>query len=210
MILYCVRHGESVYNAEHRIQGQIDIPLSSRGQLQSAALAVLLAQYPIDAIFASPLQRAMQTALPIADRLGLEIRTDARLMEIHAGIFQGLQWDEIEASHPADAARWIAQEPDFVIPEGESRRALMQRGREVFESIRATGFGHVLVVAHGGVLTAALKSLLDIPAERRPFSLYNAALTRANWQKEFLLLSLNETHHLREINDARAEQGGDL
>ena len=210
MHIYCVRHGESVFNAEHRIQGQTDIPLSSLGQQQSLALAAALALFPIEAIYASPLQRALQTALPVADRLGLEIRADDRLMEIHAGIFQGLCWNEIEILHPAEAKRWIAQEPDFVIPRGESRRAWMQRGRAVFESIRATGLAHVLVVSHGGLLTAALKSLLDIPAERRPFSLFNAALTRTQWQSEFRLLSLNETDHLRAISSAPAENGGDL
>lgn len=209
MILYCVRHGESIYNAERRIQGQTDIELSPRGRQQSAALAEALASRPIEAIYASPLQRAVQTATPIARRLNLSIQTDPRLMEIHAGIFQGMLWSEIETSHPAEAIRWRAQEPDFVVPGGESRRAIGERGRAALEEIRATGLKEVLVVAHGGVLTAALKSLLDIPAERRPFSLLNAAITKVHWDAEFRLLTLNETCHLRQAAGGPQDTGGD-
>jgi probable phosphoglycerate mutase len=209
MILFCVRHGESAFNAEGRIQGQTDVSLSLRGRQQAAALASLMAKSPVQAIYSSPLARAMETAGPVADALRLPIRTDPRLMEINAGIFQGLRWTEIERSHPAEAARWQAQEPDFVIPGGESRRALMARGRAALEAIRETGFAQVLVVAHGGVLTGAIKSLLEIPAERNPFSLFNAAVSRIDWGNHFRVITLNETEHLKAVN-VGAESGGDL
>jgi probable phosphoglycerate mutase len=210
MILFCVRHGESAFNAEGRIQGQTDVSLSDRGRKQAVALASAFKTRTIQAIFASPLARAMETARPVAEALRLPIRTDERLMEIHAGIFQGLRWDEIERSHPAEAARWMAHEPDFVIPEGESRRALMARGRAALEAIRETGLPQVLVIAHGGVLTGAMKALLGVPAERNPFSLFNAAISRIDWGKQFRLITLNETEHLREVNGGRNESGGDL
>ena len=127
MLLYLVRHGESVFNLERRIQGQLNVELSEFGHRQANAVADALAGQPIDAVFCSPLRRAMETAQPIAERLHLEINTDDRLKEINAGIFQGLHWSEIEKLHPAEAVRWKAQEPDFVIPGGESRRALMER-----------------------------------------------------------------------------------
>ena len=88
MLLYCIRHGESSYNAEGRIQGQSDVPLSELGRRQSEAVAAALAEVPIEAVYASPLRRAMQTARPVAERLNLEIQTDPRLMEVHAGEFQ--------------------------------------------------------------------------------------------------------------------------
>lgn len=210
MILYCVRHGESVYNAEGRIQGQTDIPLSELGQRQGLAVADALAALPIQAIYASPLVRALETARPVALRLGLQIETDDRLREIHAGIFQGLRWDEIEASHPAEARHWLEQTPDFVIPGGESRRALMVRGQAVFESIRERGHEHVAVIAHGGILSAALKALLGIPAELNPFSLVNGSISRLRWDTKLKLLTLNETCHLQAVNNGRAGSGGDL
>jgi probable phosphoglycerate mutase len=208
MILFCVRHAESLYNAEGRIQGQTDISLSPRGRMQAAALAAAMAHTSIQAIFSSPLARALETAEPVAEALRLPLHTDPRLMEINAGIFQGLRWTEIELSHPAEAARWMAQEPDFVIPGGESRRALMLRGRAALEAIRETGLPQVLVVAHGGVLTGAIKSLLGIPPDRNPFSLFNAAISRIDWGHHFRLITLNDTEHLRGVDGEG--NGGDL
>src|SRR5215831_9704928 len=100
MILYLVRHGESLFNHERRIQGQSDVELSPLGHRQSAAVAATFKDVSIDAIYASPLRRALETAQPIATQLGLEIRRDDRLKEINAGMFQGLLWSEIEHLHP--------------------------------------------------------------------------------------------------------------
>ena len=167
MILYCIRHGESVFNAEGRIQGQADIALSDFGKRQSVALAKALGDSPIQAIYCSPLHRAMETVEPIAEALRLKIIVDDRLKEIHAGIFQGLLWSEIEQKYPAEAIQWKSQEPEFVIPGGESRRQLMLRGGDALRDIRTSGHQQVVVVTHGGLLSAALKSLLMIPGEIR-------------------------------------------
>jgi probable phosphoglycerate mutase len=210
MFLYCVRHGESIYNAQRRIQGQTDVPLSPLGQRQSLALADALARYPIQAVYSSPLCRALETARPIAARLGLKVRTDPRLREIHAGLFQGLRWDDIETLHPAEARQWIDQVPDFVIPGGESRRTLMARGLEVFRDIRQQPFEQVAVVAHGGILAAALKALLQIPAELNPFSLANGSISILRWDTRLKLMTLNETCHLRELKDGEDGSMGDL
>ncbi|MHB1037888.1 MAG: histidine phosphatase family protein [Pirellulales bacterium] len=208
MILHFVRHGESLFNAEGRIQGQTDVALSPFGQRQSAAVAKAISRLPIEAIYSSPLRRALQTAQPVAESLGLEIRTDDRLMEINAGVFQGLRWDEIERTYPAEAARWKDHDPDFRIPGGESRRDLMLRGRAAFEAIRRASHRQVVVVAHGGVLTAALKALLGIPAERNPFSLYNGSIGTLEWDEHVKLVTLNEVEHLREAGGLG--RGGDL
>jgi broad specificity phosphatase PhoE len=208
MLFYLIRHGESLYNAEGRIQGQSDVALSPAGLLQAQAIADALAGEAIDAVFASPLRRAKQTAEPIAARLGVDIRCDDRLKEIHAGIFQGLLWNEIEAKFPEAARPWREQQPDFVIPGGESRRALMERGRSAFESIRETPFHRVAVVSHGGILAAALKSLLCIPAELNPFSLYNASISVLAWNGRIKLLSLNQLEHLRAADLAREDLTG--
>src|SRR5262245_33510136 len=119
MLLYLIRHGQSQFNAERRIQGQFDVRLSPFGEQQSLALAAAFRSLPIDAVYSSPLARAMQTAAPIADALGLTVQTDERLKEINAGVFQGVLWSEIEAHSPDLAARWREQDPDFVIPGGE-------------------------------------------------------------------------------------------
>lgn len=210
MIFYCVRHGQSAFNAEGRIQGQLDTPLSELGHAQSKAAATALAEEGIEAIYASPLRRAMDTARHLADVLSLPIQTDPRLKEIHAGVFQGLVWDEITERYPNEAARWKSLEPDFRIPDGETRRELMTRGGQVFDAIRGNGHQRVAVVAHGGLLTAAFKQVLGVPAEENPFSLHNGSITRLVWNQGFELAKLNETKHLLSVNNGELGHCGDL
>jgi probable phosphoglycerate mutase len=206
MLLYCVRHGESAYNAEGRIQGQSDVPLSGLGHRQSRAVAEALSGLPVQAIYASPLRRAMQTAQPVAERLHLEIRADPRLMEIHAGVFQEKLRSELDELYHEPYARWKSGDPDFAIPGGESRRDLMRRGREVFEEIgradplRGCPDGQVVVITHGGLLAAALKALLEIPAQRHPFVLQNGSISQLELDDgRVRLLSLNQVDHLRDV-----------
>jgi broad specificity phosphatase PhoE len=210
MILYLVRHGESLFNAERRIQGQSDVELSPLGHRQSDAVATELANLPINAIYVSPLRRAMETAEPIAARLKLTIQTDDRLKEINAGMFQELKWDEIEHLHPAEAVHWKAQEPDFVIPGGESRRQLMTRARAAFEAIRETGLPQVAIVSHGGTMAAALKSLLQVPADLNPFAFYNGSISRLAWDKQLKVLTINQLDHLRAVELITEASAGDL
>ena len=209
MLFYCSRHGESVFNAERRVQGQLDIPLSKNGQQQSKALASVLSSEPLDVIVASPLRRAIETAEVIATELHLSLKIDSRLAEINAGIFQGLKWDEIEIRHPNEAARWKSGDPDFMIPKGESRRTLMLRGQAAFEAIRADGHTHVAVIAHGGLLAATFKSLLKIPSSLNPFVFQNGAISRLEWSSTIRLLTLNEQHHLQKAK-VDSERTGDL
>ncbi len=159
-------------------------------------LRTALASASIDAVFSSPLRRAMQTATPVAERLGLRIQTDERLKELNAGIFQGLLWSEIEARFPKEVGLWRGEQPDVAIPGGESRRDLMVRGLAALSAIRETSYRRVAIIAHGGILGAALKAVLQIPAELNPFSLFNASISRLAWDKSPKLLTLNELDHL--------------
>jgi probable phosphoglycerate mutase len=206
MKLFCVRHGETFYNFEGRIQGQSDSQLSPLGRQQCEAVAEALASPAIDAIICSPLSRAVQSAQVIADRLQLRIAIEPRLTEINAGVFQGLSWDQIDKELPADAQRWRSQDPDYRIPGGESRRDLMVRSRAAFEAIREAGYRQAVVMAHGGSLSAAFKALLEIPANRNPFALSNGSISTVVWEKDFKLMTLNETGHLHHLRSS----GGDL
>lgn len=206
MKLYCVRHGETVYNTAGRIQGQFDSQLSQLGLRQCQAVAEALAVEAIDAVIASPLSRALQSAQVIADHLRLPVEVDPRLMEINAGIFQGQTWEEIEAKFAAEAIQWRTQDPDYRIPQGESRRDVMLRAEAALVAIREAGHRKAIVVAHGGSLSAAFKALLEIPAERNPFSLLNASISTLAWEKDVKLLALNDVAHLRDL----VSGGGDL
>jgi len=210
-----VRHGESVSNAEGRVQGQAQVPLSALGERQAAAVArwaaSLAADDAIDEIWSSPLCRARQTADAVALALGLPVAVDERLAELHAGIFEGHLWADLAVRFPAEMAAWQAGDPDFVIPGGESRRALAARGRRALESLALRPVRTILVFAHGGLLTAALGSLVGesdallAAAGTRPFTrlpaLANASLTTLRWPGPWLE-TFNETGHLAAVAPA--------
>jgi broad specificity phosphatase PhoE len=207
MNLYCIRHGETEFNAAGRIQGQLDSALSPLGKRQCEAVAEELSKLTFDLIYASPLKRALDSAQTIANRLGVDIRCDHRLKEINAGIFQGHCWKEIEQVHPEAARLWRSQDPDYRIPGGESRRDVMLRAVAAFAEMRSAGLKQIVVVGHGGSLSAAFKGLLDIPAQRNPFTLQNGSISRLAWtDRDLKLLSLNETGHLHGL----VRDGGDL
>ncbi|MBA4017071.1 MAG: histidine phosphatase family protein [Pirellula sp.] len=210
MLLYVIRHGETTFNAEGRIQGQLDTQLSPLGRAQAEAIARGMAGSDIEAVFASPLSRAYETARPVAAACRLEIRTDDRLKELNAGVFQNLLPAEMAEQYPEATARWKSHDPDYRIPGGESRRDLMVRGAAAFEAIFASGLQTVAVVAHGGLLTAALKALLGIPADRHPFMLYNGSISRLAHDTQVRLLTLNEIDHLRGPDGKLQTRMGDL
>ncbi len=201
MIFYCLRHGESTHNAEGRLQGQSDAPaLSELGRRQSEAAAEMLATFPIEAVFASPLRRAHQTAQIIAARLGLDVRTDARLMEIHVGLFQDRLRSDVERLYPQELARWLSGDPGYRLPGGESRSDLARRGCDVFRDIAHEGFAHVAVVAHGGLILSTLKALLGIPLGQPPLALQNGSISQLTWTgTRFEAGVLNQVDHLRAI-----------
>jgi probable phosphoglycerate mutase len=208
---YLVRHGESVFNVESRVQGQADVSLSELGRLQADALAAwtrsLPADVAIDEIWSSPLARARETATAMAAALGLSLQIEEGLAELHAGIFQGHLWADLEAAFPEEVACWRSGDAEYAIPGGESRAGLAARGRAALEKLAQRPARHMIVVAHGGVLTAALGSLLGrthpllAQAAERPFTklpaLANASLTLLDWPGPELV-AFNETGHLDE------------
>jgi broad specificity phosphatase PhoE len=209
MLLYLVRHGESTFNAEGRIQGQSDPLLSELGRRQSRAVAVALATQAIDAVYSSPLCRALDTARDIAGPHRLAVQTDPRLMELNAGQFEGRLRSDLAAAYPAELARWLGGDEAFAIPGGESRRQLTQRGCEAIRSIAAAGHRQTVVVTHGGLLSVTLRVLLDMREPLPPFALQNGSITRisVDGQDRFSLVSLNQIEHLEGIG---VSSGGDL
>lgn len=208
MILDCIRHGESLYNAEGRIQGHIDIPLSELGWRQAEAAADALRGEPIEAVFSSPLTRAVQTAEIVAAGHHLPVECDARLMEIAAGLFQGRLRSDLDRLYPLEFGRWMSGDVDFAIPFGESRRELMLRGLAAFRTIAGRNFRQIAVVSHGGLLTAVLKELLADSPRLSPFALENGSITRIEIDRGAgRLVAMGQTEHLAEVGLAG---GGDL
>ena len=178
--LCIVRHGETAWNAEGRVQGQTDVPLSATGRAQALAVRAALEGRRFAALYASDLARVRQTAAPTAAAHGLEVRVEPRLRERHYGKFETLTYAEARERLPADYARFKAKDPDYDFDSGESLRAFYARAVECVGAIAARHAGEaVLVFTHGGVLEMvrrhALASGLSTP---RDFEIPNAAL---NW-----------------------------
>ncbi|HXS54296.1 MAG TPA: histidine phosphatase family protein [Usitatibacter sp.] len=173
-----VRHGETRWNLEQRIQGQGDSPLTGSGRAQAEAIARRLAAAPaFDVLVSSDLGRAHETALPIARATGLAVRLDARLRERHFGIGEGLTYDEVGERFPGAFRSEGAIDPDYAIPGGESRRRFHERVALAFEALAAEHPGaRVIVVTHGGVLATLYRHIHRIPlAEPHRIAIGNAS-----------------------------------
>lgn len=144
------RHGNTDWNAANRVQGQLDVPLNDLGREQAAAAAPLLAALRPDALVASDLRRAVETAEALAALTGLPIRTDVRLRERYYGLWQGLTMAEIRERYPAEHARWRVGEPDPGC-EVESLDDLGKRvGAALQDAADAVPGGTIVVATHGG------------------------------------------------------------
>src|SRR5262245_20780860 len=122
-----VRHGETAWNAEGRVQGQLDIPLSPSELQQAKAVAAALKGETFDAIYSSDLVRVRQTAQPSADMLKRSVLLDERLRERHYGVFQSITYVEAKEKFPEDYAKFKAKDLDFAFETGESLRGFNER-----------------------------------------------------------------------------------
>jgi len=176
--LVVVRHGETVWNAERRMQGQQNSPLSERGRAQARALGARFLTEPFDHLYSSDLERAYQTAEAIAARTGHEIKVDTRLRERAFGIFEGLTAAEMAERHPDHYAKFRARDPDFALPGGECTRDFFARSMACFDDLGTRHPGErVVVVAHGMLLDALYRAArgLDLIVAR-DVDLFNASL----------------------------------
>jgi probable phosphoglycerate mutase len=194
-----VRHGETSWNAELRMQGQLDTVLSARGRWQAQRAAEALTGSGIDAIIASDLARAFDTAQAIARQLGLDVGIDPGLRERCFGIFEGYSYNEIGARWPVEAERWRHHDPDFGPDEGETLRAFDARSIATATRIAAAHSGRsIAIVTHGGVLDCLYRAAAGITLEApRSWALGNAAINRLLYTpRGFTLVGWSDTAHL--------------
>lgn len=207
-----IRHGETAWNAERRLQGHLDIALNAEGERQAAALGAALAGERIDVVVSSDLARARQTAEAIVrargpsapDAAGLQ--TDPQLRERCYGGFEGLLYSEIAARFPLEFAAWQARNVDAVLPpgknQGETFRSFFERATTAILDHAARHPGQTLaLVAHGGVLECAYRAALGLPLETpRDFKVHNASINRFVVEQGVLkLVSWGEIEHLRQV-----------
>lgn len=201
--LWLVRHGETQWNADGRVQGHQDVPLSPRGVGQAFRVAERLAasRLMFEGLYASDLERARETAGPIAAVLGLEVRIDPRLREINSGLLQGRLKDELPQLFPEYLAA-VQQDPwNTTRPAGESMAQVAQR---LANFVAGLPPGRHLLVTHGGVIRAALKQVLQMQDQTwRRFNIANASITRLGLDRGIgQAYSVGDTAHLEVWADA--------
>lgn len=199
--ILAIRHGQTAWNADARIQGHRDIDLDATGLAQAEALAQALAGESIDALYSSDLRRAWQTAMPLARRAGLALRLDAGLRERGFGDFEGLSFADVSERWPAQAERWRRRDPSFGAPGGEVLSDFHDRAVEaVIRLARAHPGQQIAVVTHGGVLDLLYRAATRLPLEApRAWPVANAAINRLLYADQGLsLVGWADVAHLAE------------
>jgi 2,3-bisphosphoglycerate-dependent phosphoglycerate mutase len=199
-----VRHGETDWNVEKRIQGHIDNSLNAAGLAQAEATAAGLAGYGFHAAYSSDLDRAWQTAQAIARRQGLEVRRAPGLRERHYGVLQGLTTAEIAVRYPKAYAHYLSRDPEHNFKTGESLVDFAARIVVAIEALAADHPGEtLLLVSHGGVLDICYRKATgrDLKAAR-DFPIPNAAL---NWfeigSADWRVVAWGDRSHLKRTLD---------
>lgn len=159
--IYLIRHGETDWNRDKRIQGQSDIPLNETGKEQARLLIPKMAQLEISDFYSSDLARALETAQIATSDLGgrVNIKKDIRFRETHLGEAEGLTFDEIIERHgPEGLVRWRSYEEldlDFKFPQGESKRQMMIRVRDaLLETVQNSTAERIAIFCHGMIMRA--------------------------------------------------------
>ena len=205
--LLLIRHGETAWNAEHRIQGRLDVPLSTTGMWQTGRLAQRLAGEAIDAVVSSDLARAWMTGAPLADARGLTMVPEPRLRERVFGIFEGKTLDEIAAEHPDELAAWRARDVNWRVPGGESGAEFIARVLEALhEIVQAQAGRTVAVVTHGGVLDVVYRNARALAWDApRDHLMLNASINRLQGQSVPLRLQIVDWADVAHLEQARDE-----
>jgi probable phosphoglycerate mutase len=175
-----VRHGETAWNAEGRVQGQLDIPLNDVGRAQARATAEVLASHDFSAIYCSDLMRVRQTCEPSAKKLALPVTYLPELRERHYGMFETLTYTEVREKFPEQYARFRDKDPDFDFEGGETLRGFNDRSLKVVADIIGRHAGEqILVFTHGGVLEMVYRHARAVGlSSARDFEIPNAGI---NW-----------------------------
>ena len=194
-----VRHGETDWNIELRMQGHIDLALNAKGEAQALAAGCHFSGMQADALYSSDLLRARQTAQPISAALGLPTVLCPELRERHFGRCEGLTYEEVVERYSEDARAIRSRDPDYASPGGESRRQHQTRILDCIGNLVREHPGQtIVVVTHGGVLDVINRRARDLPPEApRDYPIPNTGI---NWVtvdgEQWVIQSWGETVHL--------------
>jgi probable phosphoglycerate mutase len=197
--IVAIRHGETAWNVDARIQGQLDIPLNDVGRWQAQQLAAALAGEDFAAVYASDLARAGDTARALAAAAGIDVVFEPALRERAFGRFEGLTFQEIEARWPDETRRWRQRDPGFGPEGGEVLRDFYDRCVDTAATLAALHRGgQIAIVAHGGVMDCLYRAAARVDlAAPRTWQVGNASINRLLHSPQgFVLVGWSDTQHL--------------
>ena len=202
--IWLVRHGETPWNVESRVQGWEDIGLNEHGIEQAHSLARHMKRLNdsgtrLDAIYSSDLKRAQHTASIVAESIGLPLALEPGIRERHFGVLQGLIYSEMEQHQPEAYRIWRSRDPDLEMPEGESLGFFHRRVVGAMNNLAVKHPGErIMVVSHGGAMDIIWRhaSQVGLQADRKA-PLLNASLNRLSVSPEsWKILGWGEVDHL--------------
>lgn len=210
--LLVIRHGETPWNTEARIQGHIDIPLNDKGRWQAERVAQALADEELHAIYSSDLQRARHTAEAIAQAVGLPLSVDESLRERHFGRFEGMTQEEVAAQWPEEARRWRERDPAYGPDGGETLEDFYGRCMDAITRLARQHPGQsIALVAHGGVLDCFYRAANGLELELpRSWKITNASVNRLLFNGEgFSMVGWADNRHLEDDEFAGLDERTD-
>ncbi len=193
-----IRHGETEWNSQQRMQGHSNSDLSSVGQAQIQALGQWMKNVPFDHIYSSDSLRAKHTAEAITQFSGHKLKIDLRLREKNLGVFEGLTSEEARERHPEVFRLFKTAGSKYVIDEGESTQQLQDRALEIVNEIRIKHpEERVLLVTHGGFIRVVMKHSLGLSLETPTrFLIRNTGVFRLVWEDKWLVSQMGGVSHL--------------
>ena len=197
-----IRHGETDWNVEKRIQGHTDIPLNETGRAQALAMAFNAAHQRFHAIYSSDLVRTLETAKVLAQREDMEVKLLPQLRERHYGLFQGITAEQGARLYPVAYAHYLARDLDYDFETGESLRMFAQRVEDAIDWLVRHHSGQTIAaVSHSGVLDVVYRRATGRPLSTpRDFVIPNCALNWFHFDSQgWHLESWADHHHLHEV-----------
>ena len=199
MNLFIIRHGESVWNRENRVQGSKDPGLSEKGKRQADSAGKRLEKKKINIVYSSPLKRCAQTARMISRRTGAKIKFDPDLQEIILGVWQGKTMDEVKRLYPKSYAVWLKDPSKAGIPGWEGVPKFRKRVNCAFRSILGKNpSANVCIVTHWGVIAAHLAKTLDADFDRifQGIRVDNCGISEISYMNgKAIIQCINDTRH---------------
>ena len=199
-LFYFIRHGETEWNVESRLCGRTDVSLSDAGREQARKVAQRLKPLSVEAIYSSPLRRALETAKIIADVTGHEPIVAESLAELDYGSWEGMTFAEIKKKDPDALRAWNGNPGDIAPPKGESGEEGLKRVTPFLELLASRHKrGNIAVVCHRTICRLIVCYALGLAASehRRRLTLENAAINIIQpWEQAWRLVLFNDTSHL--------------